>query len=219
MQAAGGAPVTAAAPAAPEARQERSKDTSGQNARDLYFAPQIATNSLADKPGAGKTSRRMSEGRSFGSVFKRAPERAPRLPGVQYTILKRSSDATFAVADPAGAFAPGDMLRLRLQANQPGTLVVMERDAAGNLNSRLSASVREGESVDVPPDNTIEIRQPGDLHFVVRFTRSPQADAREYAATVPPAVVRQKVANAIYVVNPASTPDGSVEFEIAIAAK
>lgn len=223
--------LQAAAPAVPQAlsaaseprkeaaRKEPAKDTPQQNARDLYLAPQVA-NTLDDKASGGRKSTPVPEGRSFGTPLRSTPGKVARsLPGVQYTILKRSSDATFAVADPAGVFAPGDMLRLRLQANQPGTLVVMERDAAGKLNPRMSAQVRQGEWVDVPTDNAIEIRQPGEFHFVVRFTRSPQTGAREYAVTVPPAVVRQKVANAIYVVNPASTPDGSVEFEIAIPVK
>ena len=203
--------VTSAAPALP---------APVANARDLYYAFQPGLNSFVDEPKAAK-AKRQDGGRVMGGAMSRmsAPRTGARLPGIQYRILKRAADGSFQETDPAAAFARGDVLRLRFEVNQPGNLAVMEQQRDGTWSLRMAVPVRAGEPVFMPDKGTIEVGQPGEMHFFVRLSRMPQAAGRLYQVTPTPGLVQNTVSNATYVVNQAPAADPAVEFEITIVAK
>ena len=218
--------AAAAAPAAPAAESGQAlKKEAAVNARDLYYAPlpaPPAVSGFMDEQKPAPAGKRRQSARPFGNSMERlaAPAAAPaRLPGVHYSILKRNPDGSFAEVDPAAAFARGDVLRIRLEANQPGTLAVMQRQANGAWAPLLTAPVREAEPVYVPASGVLEIRDPGEMHFFVRFARTPQPAPRPDQPAPASGLARDKVANSVYLVNRTVSADAAVEFEITIAAK
>jgi len=179
-------------------------------------APQpSAVSGFVTEQKIARAAKRQAGPAAFGS----AVSRISTLPGVRYSILKRDADGSFAEADPAGVFAPGDALRLRIEANQPGNLAVMERQPDGSWSLRMTARVREGEPVFMPSESAIEIRRAVELHFFVRFSRTLQPAARMDQVTPSPGLMRNKVGNSMVVNRAAPAADAGVEFEITIVAK
>jgi hypothetical protein len=216
-------PPPPAAAAAAEGRKELSKDGPAQNARDLYYAAQPARmNAFMDDENAAKKAKRQEGARPFGNTMGRvaAPAGGRQIPGVRYSILKRQADGSFADADPEGAFAAGDALRVRFETNQPGSLEVLERQPNGSWSLRMGARMQPGVAVYMPSESTIDLRNVGETRFFVKFSRAAAPVAVRADQVRPtPGLVQNKVSNAIYSVNRSPAVDAAVEFEFTIVAK
>jgi hypothetical protein len=183
-------------------------------ARDLYYATEAPGFSgfMDRKTAKAKTGRFGGAAGVVGGVPGPASARSG---GVRYSILKRSADGSFTEVDPAAIFAVGDALKVRFETNQAGSLAVMERQPSGVWTLRMAARTQPGE----PSESTINVTAPGAMHFFVRFSRMPRSEARLDGITPTADLLREDVGNAMYVVNPAWTPQAAVDFELTINAK
>jgi hypothetical protein len=130
-----------------------------------------------------------------------APQPASESP-IQYAVLLRKSAGNFEPVSAGYVFAPGDRVRLRIEAPGRGTLLVTEED---NGRTLFAGTISAGAPVLVPGEVTFDSAEPRNIE--VAFTPlpdtvsgpvggvvggvpaavSPEARAKAGAAAAPPA--------------------------------
>jgi hypothetical protein len=199
-------------PPAAKSASPASNVANAPNARDLYYSASPAGGAGGDRMRAAKAKRAAPAG---GFTMGRVASRPPAAPaGVRYSILKRNPDGSFVEVDPSAGIAPGSAIRVRFETNQAGSLNVMERQS-GNWTPRLAVAMRTGEPVYLPVDGTLTVPASGERHFFVKFTRGPVVEALKDQLSATPDVVKEKVANSVYLVN-ARVPEPTLDFELTI---
>jgi hypothetical protein len=169
--------------AEPMASAERARrDEASAKARETFKAapaPAPAGAETADEEQARfKTARgalvvRTAAGRatSEADVIAQAQQQAP---SVQYRILRRGDDGSYAEVAPQATFRAGDRIRLTVEPGDDGYLYVSLRDAAGASKLLFERQVQGGSTYTIPTSEAIDLGgPPSERTLIVILSRQP----------------------------------------------
>jgi hypothetical protein len=228
---AGPAPAAAAAPPPVRAAESalrpapamRKEVAAAANARDLYYAGQPAGAGGSEDQKTAKKQKASGRAFSAGAVGAlartAAVPAAGSLPGIRYSIQRRGADGSYTEINPSAPAGIGDSIRLRLEANQEGTVAVARRGADGTWKSMGESHLRAGEPVYLPAGNPVAIAAAGELHFQVKFLPAGQTPAATDQLTEPTSLLRDQEGMSVYVVNPRRGTGAGIAFEILVRAQ
>ena len=97
--------------------------------------------------------------------------------GIRYSILKQGGDGIFRETNPDGPFSADDVLRLTVEANEPGYLYVFQQAPTGEWMSLMGAEVLRGRRYAIPSNGTLSLTgPPGGRKMVIVFSRGAERD-------------------------------------------
>ncbi len=141
--------------------------------------------------------------------------------GVRYQVLRKLSGGGFQGGGGSG-FDAGDVIRLRLEANQAGWVYAFEARPDGSAAALAPTQRIEAGAAVTTPD--IELAQAGRREILICFTRSrPEAatlDAFRAALARTGSAIRAETAEGfVYVVNDAAGPEPAIPVVISLAVR
>ena len=98
---------------------------------------------------------------------------APPRPALGCSVLRKNQDGSFAVADASGLH-PGDLVRLRVEPQQSGLLILASVGAAGTREVIYQQLVSAGGRYLVPPGEGIQLgSEPGEKKLLLMLGSAP----------------------------------------------
>jgi hypothetical protein len=160
------------------------RDEASAKARETYKAapapgpPTAGAEPAKEEQARLKTARgalvvRTAAGRatSEADVIAQVQQQAP---SIQYRILRRGDDGSYAEVDPQATFRAGDRIRLTVEPGDDGYLYVSLRDAAGASRLLFERQVQGGSPYTIPTSEAIDLGgPPGERKLIVILSRQP----------------------------------------------
>ncbi len=135
---------------------------------------------ISRKPAEAPQKETRNEIAGFGGLGERGdPDAitAVNPMGIRYSILKQGGDGIFRETNPDGPFSADDVLRLTVEANEPGYLYVFQQAPTGEWMSLMGAEVLRRRRYAIPSNGTLSLTgPPGGRKMVIVFSRGAERD-------------------------------------------